>query len=52
MTRCSIAAIVILLLKTLWQTGFAIMLDKLFLYGSAIWLCLAAGVPAVVAGFG
>ena len=37
------------LLQTDWQTGFAVMLHKLFLYGSTIWLCLVAGIPALFA---
>lgn len=36
-------------LHTDWQTGFAVLLNKVFRYGAAIWLGLAAGVPAVVA---
>ncbi len=37
------------LLYTGWQTGFAVLLHKIFLYGSALWLCFAAGLPALFA---
>lgn len=37
------------LLHTDWQTGFAVMLHKIFLYGAALWLCFAGGLPLLFA---
>lgn len=37
------------LAHTEWQTGFAVILEKVFLYGSTLWLCFAAGLPALFA---